>query len=167
MQLAELNGLPAHELRKTFSACCGAGKWTNGMLQAAPFPTEHDLFTAADTAWSACTEEDWLEAFRHHPKIGDLDGLRKRFSETRHLAGTEQSAVTTASESTLLALKEGNDAYEKRFGFIFIVCATGKTAEEMLALLEQRMKNDRTTELKTAAAEQHKITILRLKKTLA
>jgi 2-oxo-4-hydroxy-4-carboxy-5-ureidoimidazoline decarboxylase len=166
MNLTALNDLCSDELQRQFLTCCGSSKWSQLMVHAAPFPSEEALFEAADKSWAACVEEDWQEAFRHHPRIGDLDSLRKKFTDTRHLAKNEQAAVNHASEQTLRALKSANDAYEQRFAFIFIVFATGKSAGEMLGLLEQRMLNDRTTELHTAAAEQHKITLLRLKKLL-
>lgn len=167
MPLKRLNGLPPDELQDALSTCCGASAWLQEMMRYVPFQSEKECFDASDAAWSHCSETDWLEAFRHHPRIGDLESLRTRFATTRHLAGTEQAAVTTASDETLRSLKAMNEAYEQRFGFIFIVCATGKTAEEMLHLLEQRIGNDRTTELRNAAAEQHKITTLRLTKLLA
>lgn len=166
MKLSELNQLPTEDLKHHLSTCCGSAKWTKLMLTAAPYRSEEELFDVAKKSWQECGEEDWLEAFRHHPKIGDLDSLRKKFATTGHLAGQEQAAVSLGSEETLLALQAGNETYEKKFGFIFIVFATGKSADEMLDLLEQRILNDRATELCNAAAEQHKITMLRLKKLL-
>lgn len=166
MKLKEFNELPPEVLKELLSTCCGSAKWIGLMLQAAPYHSEEQLFEAADRSWQGCVEEDWLEAFRHHPKIGDLESLKKRFATTRHLAVKEQASVGEAREETLLALRDGNEAYEKKFGFIFIVFATGKSADGMLGLLEQRLLNDRGTELRTAAAEQHKITLLRLKKLL-
>jgi 2-oxo-4-hydroxy-4-carboxy-5-ureidoimidazoline decarboxylase len=158
MELDRLNSLSNTELQRELSACCGASVWVSEMMRFAPFGSELAVFHASDAAWSSCKEKDWLEAFSHHPKIGDLEALRSRFATTRHLAGAEE---------LLQSLKSRNEEYEKRFGFIFIVCATGKSADEMLQLLEQRIGNDRTTELMNAAAEQHKITTLRLKKLLA
>ncbi|MFM2135248.1 MAG: 2-oxo-4-hydroxy-4-carboxy-5-ureidoimidazoline decarboxylase [Bacteroidota bacterium] len=167
MELDRLNSLSNTELQRELSACCGASVWVSEMMRFAPFGSELAVFHASDAAWSSCKEKDWLEAFSHHPKIGDLEALRSRFATTRHLAGAEQASVETASDELLQSLKRRNEEYEKRFGFIFIVCATGKSADEMLRLLEQRIGNDRTTELMNAAAEQHKITTLRLKKLLA
>lgn len=137
------------------------------MVRSTPYASEKELWSASDNAWSKCKEADWLEAFQHHPKIGDMDALRTRFATTSHLAGAEQAAVATASDEVLRALQELNREYEERFGFIFIVCATGKSAEEMLKMLEQRIHNDRITELRIASTEQHKITTLRLKKLIA
>jgi 2-oxo-4-hydroxy-4-carboxy-5-ureidoimidazoline decarboxylase len=167
MTLQDLNALPPDELRRLLATCCGAARWIDGMADKAPFQNESALFRAADEAWSTCADEDRLEAFTHHPKIGDLENLKKKFASTQHLAAAEQGTVAHASEVTLLALRDGNEAYEKKYGFIFIVCATGKSAEEMLALLQSRLTNDRETELSNASAEQHKITRLRLQKLLA
>ena len=105
-------------------------------------------------------EEEWLKAFSAHPRIGDLEALRKKF------AGDEQGQVAAASESVLLELKEKNDDYFQKYGFIFIVCATGKSAEEMLFILRSRLQNDRSQELKNAAREQVKIMHLRMDKLL-
>src|SRR5262245_27592625 len=105
------------------------------MLGARQFAGEAALRAKADAAFDALTTEDWLEAFRHHPKIGDVDSLRKKFASTSHLTTKEQAGVRGASDATLQALADGNAAYERRHGFIFIVCATGKGADEMLDIL--------------------------------
>ena len=135
------------------------------MLHRRPFGSDEELFAAARAEWFALTPDDWREAFRHHPKIGDRDALRARFPTTAHLSEREQRGVAGVSDETLDALAEGNRAYEERFGYIFIVCATGKTADEMLALLRARVANDPHTELLIAAGEQAKITELRLGRT--
>jgi 2-oxo-4-hydroxy-4-carboxy-5-ureidoimidazoline decarboxylase len=119
---------------------------------------------AARDVWSALSREDWLEAFAHHPRIGDVDALRQRFPATHDLSTREQSGMSGAPEAVLAALADANRAYEEKFGYIFIVCATGKSADEMLALLEARLPNDEATELRIAAAEQAKITELRLER---
>lgn len=160
----KLNAMQVDELRNTLQKCCGASLWVQRMLESAPYTSTEDVLEKSDKAWSFCTEKDWLEAFDHHPKIGDLASLEKKFAVTKELAGGEQAAVHRASPEVLEALANGNNEYEKKFGFIFIVCATGKSAEEMLEMLQKRLGNDRTTELKIAAAEQHKITRLRLNK---
>lgn len=164
MTIAELNQLDANVLREEFTKCCGASAWTNGMILRRPFATKDALLKAADEVWNETNENDWLEAFLHHPKIGDLKSLEKKFATTSKLAGSEQASVNSASQDVLEALAKGNAAYENKFGFIFIVCATGKSASEMLELLNTRIHNDKQTELKIAAAEQHKITHLRLQK---
>jgi 2-oxo-4-hydroxy-4-carboxy-5-ureidoimidazoline decarboxylase len=137
------------------------------MMAARPFGDRERLFAAADAAWSALGSEDWREAFAHHPKIGDEGALRARFPDPRQWAEGEQAGARQASEEILEALARENQAYEARFGHIFIVCATGKTAAEMLDLLRGRLHNEPHTELRVAAGEQAKITRLRLQKLLA
>jgi 2-oxo-4-hydroxy-4-carboxy-5-ureidoimidazoline decarboxylase len=150
------------EARTFLATCCGSTRWVEEMLRRRPFGSNHQLRAAARDVWFALAPDDWREAFRHHPKIGDRDALRARFPSTADLSAQEQRGVAAASDATLDALAEGNRAYEQKFGFIFIVCATGKTADEMLALLQARLSNDPQDELLTAAAEQAKITELRL-----
>ena len=142
--------------------CCGSERWVARMAARRPFSGADDLLTAARDEWRALAEDDWLEAFRHHPKIGDRESLRRRFPATHHLSSREQAGVDGAAEDVLDALAAGNEAYERKFGFIFIVCATGRSAAEMLALLEARLGNDRATELGNAASEQARITEFRL-----
>ena len=135
------------------------------MLRARPFASADALLRQADQSWNQLEKSDYLEAFSHHPEIGaDLAELRKKFASTAELALGEQAGAATASEATLLALRHGNRAYRERFGFSFIVCASGKSAAEMLALLEQRLPHSADSELAIAAAEQAKITRLRLEK---
>ena len=137
------------------------------MQRRAPFENEEVLLQTAESIWyEECQDIDWLEAFAHHPKIGDLDSLKKKFANTQQWAGEEQAGITVATQHILEKLAEGNLAYEQKFGYIFIVCATGKTAEEMLSLLEDRLTNTPTEEILVARDEQHKITILRLQKLL-
>jgi 2-oxo-4-hydroxy-4-carboxy-5-ureidoimidazoline decarboxylase len=167
MKLTELNQLSEPLLREQLSICCGSKRWQDNLIAQVPFTNEEDLFYKSSEAWHSTNEADWLEAFSHHPKIGDLENLKKKFASTQHLAGAEQSSVQEASLNVLNKLAEGNNAYENKFGFIFIVCATGKSAKEMLDLLEKRLLNTREEELKIAAAEQNKITLLRLKKLIA
>jgi 2-oxo-4-hydroxy-4-carboxy-5-ureidoimidazoline decarboxylase len=137
------------------------------MMAARPFGSREELFAAAEAAFGDLAPEGWLEAFAHHPKIGDQEALRARFAETRQWAEGEQAGAAAASEEVLAALARENRAYEARFGYIFIVCASGKTAAEMLALLRERLPHRADTELRVAAAEQAKITRLRLEKALA
>ena len=132
------------------------------MLRRRPFATRDALFDAARTEWFALSPHDWREAFRHHPRIGDGAELHARFLHTAHLSQREQEGVSNAPDATLDALAEGNRAYEDKFGFIFIVCATGKTAGGMLALLQARLDNDLDAEIRIAAEEQAKIIAVRL-----
>ena len=166
MTLDELNGLSDKTAVAELTKCCGSHRWTAQMATGRPFENEDELFQQAEKVWFACTEPDWLEAFSHHPKIGDTASLEKKFSSTKEWAGNEQKGVESASKATIQRLSELNEVYEKRFGFIFIVCATGKSASEMLELLEARIGNDYREELDIAMREQHKITCIRLKKLL-
>jgi 2-oxo-4-hydroxy-4-carboxy-5-ureidoimidazoline decarboxylase len=151
------------EARALLRTACGSSAWVERMMARRPFGTRAAMQAAAQEEWLALTPSDWLEAFRHHPKIGDRAALRQRFARTRHLAAQEQSGVDGAPEDVLAALAIENDNYEQKFGYIFIVCASGLTAEQMLSILRARLSNDPDAELGIAAAEQAKITALRLK----
>lgn len=164
MTLDVFNALPAESARGELLRCCGCARWADAVLAARPFPDKASLFAASDAAWSGTGESDWLEAFSHHPRIGGKDALREKFAATRAWAKGEQSGAAAASDAVLDALAAGNAAYEKKFGHIFIACATGKSAAELLDLLESRLPNDAASELRLAAAEQHKITKIRLEK---
>ena len=166
MTLEAFDRLSETEARAALERCCGCRAWVEGMLARRPFGDAARLRESAERVWRALPPEGWREAFAHHPRIGDLESLRRRFAATADLAGREQSGVTAASPATIEALAEGNRAYQERFGYIFIVCATGKSAEEMLARLRGRMVNDPETELRTAADEQLKIMRLRLDRML-
>lgn len=133
------------------------------MLARRPFESTPALFAAAREIWQGLQRADYLEAFQHHPRIGEsLSELAKRFARTASMAAREQSKVAQADEATLLALRDENQRYFERFGYIFIVCATGKSAPEMLTLLRERLSNEPDRELVIAAEEQAKITALRL-----
>lgn len=161
---AKLNGLPDDDAQAALTSCCAAERWVSGMLAARPFASDAALFAACDAVAATLTESDWLEAFAAHPLIGDVDSLRKKYAATKQLAAGEQSGIDAASEATLRELAELNRSYAERLGFIFIVFATGKTADEMLAILKSRIDNSRDQELANAAAEQLKITRLRIEK---
>jgi OHCU decarboxylase len=139
-------------------ACCGSHKWTAGMMARQPFADAASALDAAAEAWWPLAPADWLEAFAAHPRIGE------RSADAQ--ASREQSGVAGAQAATLARLAEANREYERRFGYIYIVCASGKSADEMLAILESRLRADPESELKTAAGEQLKITRLRLQKLL-
>jgi OHCU decarboxylase len=136
------------------------------MTSVRPFISLEDLLTKADNLWRPLSEEDWLEAFRAHPKIGEQKSAAAQSEQARNWSKQEQSGTAGAATETRAALAEGNQEYERRFGFIFIVCATGKTSEEMLAILNARLQNDLKVELSVAAEQQRKITRLRLEKLL-
>jgi 2-oxo-4-hydroxy-4-carboxy-5-ureidoimidazoline decarboxylase len=164
IDLNAINAWSDAEALGAFLRCCGSTRWADIMAARRPFPSKADLFTAAEHVWRELARKDWLEAFAAHPRIGDVDSLRKKFAATAAWSAREQAGMAGASEEVLLALAEGNRAYEAKFGYIFIVCATGKTAEEMLALLDQRLGNTLEEELLNAANEQAKIARLRLDK---
>lgn len=164
MSIEKLNSLNETELIEELFKCCGSTNWAKELSKQLPFNSIEDLISKSDSVWSKSTRADGLEAFTHHPKIGDIKSLEKKFASTKEWAGGEQAGVNTAGQETLIALAEGNEAYDKKFGYIFIVCATGKSAEEMLALLNARINNDAETELKIAMNEQNKITHIRLNK---
>jgi len=163
MTIAEFDRLSAGEKRELLFQCCGSTAWVNKMLSIPPAEDLIDLFEDAEENWYSLTEADWKEAFSHHPKIGDMESLRKKFASDQ-FAGGEQSGITGASEQTLHALAEGNKAYEEKFGYIFIVSAAGKSAVEMLGILTARLKNKPEIEITIAMDEQNKITRLRLEK---
>lgn len=146
--------------------CCGSSAWVQRMLPFIPADDMVELLEDAEEQWWLCSEADWKEAFTHHPKIGDMDSLKKKFASTANWASGEQSGVQDANEKILEALAEGNRLYEEKFGYIFIVCATGKSATEMLELLQERLKNTPEEEIQIAADEQNKITKLRIEKLL-
>jgi 2-oxo-4-hydroxy-4-carboxy-5-ureidoimidazoline decarboxylase len=162
-----VDGASPSEARELLGECCGATRWVDAMLRRRPFGSHEAILAAARDVWWSLEPGDWREAFTHHPKIGDKAALRSKFAGTRALSESEQSEVASASEAVLDAFAEGNRDYEERFGYIFIVCATGKSAEEMLALLRARMVNDPTIEIRIAAEEQAKITALRLSRELS
>ena len=165
--LASFNALTEAEARSLLTRCCGASRWVDGMVALRPFTSAEALFAHADTLWLGLSEPDFLEAFAHHPEIGaSLDELRQKFARTAELSQDEQAGVDRASEATLQALRNQNRAYRQRFGHSFIVCASGKSAAQMLAILEARLGNAPGVELAMAAAEQAKITRLRLEKLL-
>ena len=164
MRLEALNALSAEEAARAFERCCGARAWVQAMVNERPFPDAAALYAAADRLWAKLSPQDWKEAFLHHPRIGDLASLKAKYANTMQWAEGEQSGATGASEEVLRALAEGNREYEAKFGYIFIVCATGKTAIEMLELLKERLPHDRDREIGIAAEEQRNITRLRLEK---
>lgn len=166
MTLHQLNILPKDQLREELFKCCGSTTWINKMLPFFPADDMVEILEDAEEQWWQCSKEDWLEAFTHHPKIGDVESLKKKFASTATWASGEQSGAASASQQTLEALAKGNAAYESKFGYIFIVCATGKSAEEMLQLLLGRLPNSPAEEIEIAADEQNKITKLRIEKLL-
>ena len=166
--LTHLNRMDRDDAKTALRRCCGADRWVQGMLDAMPFSSRTHLFGEAERLWWSLGDGDWLEAFDHHPKIGaDPEQLRQKFQQTADWSEAEQSSVQNASEAVLEELAQGNVDYEAKFGFLFIVCATGKSAAQMLHLLQARLPNETAYELRIAAGEQAKITRLRLEKLAA
>ena len=159
MTLSDFNNLDKDIAAKELFNCCGSQRWVSLLMRKYPFASGELLIKEATLIWyDECYKEDWLESFTHHPKIGDKKSLAEKF------AGKEQAGVAIASERVIESLAKANAEYENKFGFIFIVCATGKSANEMLRLLGDRLKNDTNSELRIAMGEQHKITLIRFKK---
>jgi hydroxyisourate hydrolase len=166
MTLADFSALSKAEAGKQLVTCCGSSKWVEKMLQEFPFASERRLLQTAQDIWyGECNESDWQEAFTHHPKIGETN-LAEKFAATQHLAGKEQEGVNDASAEMIKELAKANREYEAKTGFIFIVCASGRSAGEMLRLLKDRLRNSLREELQVAMGEQYKITMLRLQKLL-
>jgi OHCU decarboxylase len=163
MRLADLNALDPEAAAAEFLRCCGSSRWARQMAAARPFAGIEAMETRADAIWWALEPDDWREAFAAHPKIGAANPAA---TGQRDWAAQEQAAVAVAAHDTLRRLAAANRDYEARFGYIFIVCATGRTAAEMLALLEARLRHDAGEELRIAAEEQRRITRLRLGKLL-
>jgi OHCU decarboxylase len=136
------------------------------MANSRPFPNLESHLTAANDTWWSLDRSDWLEAFRSHPKIGEKKAAGRVSAQSQQWSGQEQAGIASAARETVDSLAALNRSYERRFGFIFIICATGKTPDEMLSALRERLRNDPETELPIAATEQGKITELRLKKLL-
>ena len=162
--VSRLNVLSAEATKAEFLKCCGAERWCDGMVAARPFTDSATLVSIADRVFDSLPNEAWLEAFASHPKIGDLDSLRMRLAGNKEWSADEQSGVSTADEEIIRRLADGNRDYAQRFGYVFIVCATGKSAAEMLSLLEERLQNEDDVEFEIACGEQRKITHLRLDK---
>ena len=164
--IAWLNGLDSADARKELLKCCGATRWAEIVEHDRPYASLEQLIAKANDVWWSLDETDWLEAFRSHPKIGERKAANAVSAQSQQWSAQEQQGVQNTAQKTIDKLAQLNLVYEKKFGFIFIVCATGKSSDEILALLEQRLPNDARTELPIAAAEQAKISELRLRKLL-
>ena len=157
MTLDQLNALPRNAAQDELQRCCGSDRWATSMTERRPFHGPHELYRAAEEVWWSLEPADWLEAFSHHPRIGE---------RAAGWAKDEQAGVDAASHATMKALATLNREYEQRFDHVFLICATGKSADEMLGEVRRRLANDPAQELRIAAAEQAKITRLRLEKLL-
>jgi 2-oxo-4-hydroxy-4-carboxy-5-ureidoimidazoline decarboxylase len=163
MQLANLNKLDDAVAASVLLRCCGSARWASAMVAARPFADAEALTTAADNIWRNLDAVDWLEAFAAHPKIGSSGSGR---SDSSEWSRQEQAAARTASTEIQERMVAANRAYEARFGYIFIICATGRRGDEMLAECERRLSNTPDAEFAVAGEEQRKITRLRLVKLL-
>ncbi len=157
MTLAELNQLDPARAEGEFLRCCGSVGWARVMTGARPFPSLDAMIAAGGTSWAALGPDDWLEAFGAHPQIGERQPVSA-------WSGSEQAGMLAAVDEERDRLASLNAVYRSRFGYIFIVCATGKSPAAMLRLLEARLSNSPAIELSVAAGEQRKITALRLAK---
>ena len=164
VSLAQLNALPAAACAELFAACCGSSRWVSELVALRPFASLDELHRVGDDVWWTLEESDWLEAFAHHPRIGGTRSASPQSERAASWSAGEQAGVATAAANARSELAAINDAYEARFGFIYIVSAAGKSAEELLDIARTRLANDRDVELRVAAEEQRKITNLRLRK---
>jgi len=159
----EFNEMDASVAKGLLQDCCASREWNTALLASRPYTDLQELLQRADQVWSDLSEKDYLEAFDAHPRIGDPDSLKARYGSTRNMAEGEQSGMQTASDKVINELADLNNRYYDQFGFIFIVCATGKSARQMLELIKERVYRDRDAEVVTAAEEQRKITEIRLR----
>jgi 2-oxo-4-hydroxy-4-carboxy-5-ureidoimidazoline decarboxylase len=146
-------------------SCCAARRWAETVTGQRPYDSEEALFATADSVWAAMQEPDWLQAFNAHPRIGECKPAEAS-AQSQQWSSQEQASVHSAQSAILDELAAGNLLYEEQFGFTYIVCATGKSAEEMLSILRRRLASDRRSELREAAEQQRQITQLRLRKWL-
>ena len=166
LSVAELDAMPEGEAKKLLADCCGASQWVRGMLARRPFGSRATVLSAGDEIWESLGPADWREAFSSHPRIGERKSAAAQSERGAAWAAREQSRVGHARDDVRAQLAAANREYEQRFGYIFIVFASGKSAGEMLALARERLRNKPEVELPIAAEEQRKITRLRLDKLL-
>jgi 2-oxo-4-hydroxy-4-carboxy-5-ureidoimidazoline decarboxylase len=162
--VAAFDRMPAARAAELLRACCGAGRWVEGMVAKRPFGSIHALLSAADEVWRMLGPTDWREAFEHHPRLGESRTAVSQDERARAWSSGEQAGMQGAPSDVRASLAAANAAYERRFGFICIICATGLAAGEILTRTEERLANEPDEELAIAAEEQRKITRLRLLK---
>ena len=158
--------MPESSAAEMLADCCGSSRWVSEMIAARPFGSIEAVFSAADRIWSSLSASDWVEAFEHHPRIGERTGAIPQGERGAAWSSREQAGIESAGDDVRKELAAVNQEYEQRFGYIYIVCATGKTSGEMLALARKRLRNAAGAEVRVAAEEQRKITRLRLQKLL-
>jgi 2-oxo-4-hydroxy-4-carboxy-5-ureidoimidazoline decarboxylase len=164
--LARWNFLPVAAAVNEILPCCGSRTWANRMVSLRPLSDVGTFLAKSDEVWRSLAEADWLEAFRSHPRIGESRASKAASLQSAVWSGQEQRNLADAADSVKIGLAEGNREYERRFNHIFIVCASGKSAEEILKILQQRLNNDEPTERREAAEQQRQIAQLRLRKWL-
>jgi OHCU decarboxylase len=164
--LERWNGLPADAAENEILPCCGSRVWARGMSARRPFQDEASLLAASDEAWGNLSEADWLQAFASHPRIGESRAPESATARSASWSSQEQRDAAAADDAVKTALREANREYERRFGRIFIVCASGKSGTEILQILRHRLQNDDRTEIREAAEQQRQITQMRLRKWL-
>ena len=162
--LARWNALPALDAAWEILPCCGSQRWAHALARSRPFSDEAALLAQSDELWWQLDPADWDEAFSSHPRIGEKKAPDSATKRSAQWSGQEQGEVTQSREDIQERLRRANEQYEQRFGRIYIVCATGKSADEMLAILYRRLENDEASELREAAEQQRQITQLRLRK---
>jgi 2-oxo-4-hydroxy-4-carboxy-5-ureidoimidazoline decarboxylase len=165
--LVQWHALPPPEAAQEILSCCGSRTWAAQLAARRPFADEQSLFDAADDCWQHLPENDWLEAFHSHPRIGEKHAQAKTTDASAAWSRSEQSQMKEADAAILLRMREGHRAYEERFGRIFIVCASQKQPAELVGILEHRLRNDPGEELLASAVQQQQIMQLRLRKWLA
>ena len=164
--LARWNRLTADEAEYEILHCCGSRAWAHRVASQRPFADEATLRTIAEEEWQALGERDWDEAFRSHPRIGETRSSPFTRGQSAEWSAQEQSVAADSGNAVKIALADANREYEKRFGRIFLVCASGKTAPELLAILRRRLQNDAEAELREAVEQQRQIIELRIRKWL-
>lgn len=165
--LETLNTVSSEAAQSWFFQTCASEAWCRAMVEARPFASIVEICKQASIIWQTMGKDDFLQAFSSHPMIGDISSLRAKYANTKAIAANEQSGTQTASEDVLVRLQSFNQAYLDKHGFIFIICATGLSAEAMLNALMQRLPNDTEQEIAIAEKEQLKITLLRISKALS
>lgn len=164
MTLDDFNALSDDRAGEVLAACCGAHRWVEGMMGRRPFNSVEDAIAAGNEIWGGTTESDWREAFDHHPRIGESRSATAQGHLANAWSAGEQARAAKTDDDVKRQLAEVNAAYEACFGHIYIVCAAGRSADELLGVAQSRLHNDPATELRVAAEEQRKITELRLHK---
>ncbi len=164
--LARWNLLDADSAAQEILPCCGSHAWAAGLTAKRPVQDETTLLAASSAVWLALPEQAWHEAFNSHPRIGEQKPQTHATAASLQASAQEQSTALSADEAAKMKLRESNKRYEEKFGRIFIVCASGRSAAEILRILEERMTNDTITELHEAAEQQRQITELRLRRWL-